>query len=59
MDLVFEKFLQDKIQDEIIDSDGKKTNFQDDIQEIFNLLRENKDELYADLKGVNSSEFEN
>jgi len=59
MDLVFEKFLQDKVLVEIMDSDGNKTNFQEEIHIIFQLLRENKEELYADLKGVHSSEFEN
>ncbi|NVM35202.1 MAG: hypothetical protein HWN81_06380 [Candidatus Lokiarchaeota archaeon] len=58
MDLVFEKFLQDKIVVEIMDSDGNNTNFQEEIQDIFQLLRDNKEELYVDLKGVHSSEFE-
>ncbi|MFX1570850.1 MAG: hypothetical protein ACFFCV_21130 [Promethearchaeota archaeon] len=49
--LVFEKFLQNKVILEINDAEGNKINFQDEIEEIFKLLRENKEELYQDLKG--------
>jgi len=59
LDLVFEKFLQNKVIVEIIDHNGNKTNFQEEINEIFQLLKENKEQLFADLKGVNSLEFEN
>lgn len=51
IDLVYEKFLQDKVLVEISDSDGLSINFQDDINEIFKLIRENKEEVYNDLKG--------
>ncbi len=51
LNLVFEKFLQNKIILEISDAEGKKINFQEDLQEIFKLLKDNKKELYEDLKG--------
>ncbi len=51
IDLVFEKFLQNKVVIEITDSKGNKINFQQDLDEIFTLLKENKKELYLDIKG--------
>lgn len=51
IDLVFEKFLQNKAIVEITDSNGNKINFQEDLDEIFKLLKENKKELYEDIKG--------
>jgi len=50
IELVFKKFLQDKVVVEIQDSDGIKVNFQEQIEEIFNLIRENKEKLFKDLK---------
>lgn len=51
IDLVFEKFLQNKAIIEIIDSEGKKISFQQDLEEIFKLLKDNKKELYKDITG--------
>lgn len=51
INLVFEKFLQNKAILEISDAEGKKINFQEDLQEVFKLLKDNKKELYEDLKG--------
>jgi len=51
LNLVFEKFLQNKVILEISDVEGKKINFQEDLQEVFKLLKDNKKELYEDLKG--------
>jgi len=48
---VFQKFLEKKVVTEFIDKKGKKINFQKEINEIFHLLKENKEELYIDLKG--------
>ncbi len=48
---VFQKFLEKKVEPEFIDKKGKKINFQKEIKEIFQLLAENKEELYIDLKG--------
>lgn len=50
-DLVFEKFLLEKIGSEIIDRKGIKISFLKEIQQIFNLLKKNKEELYSDLRG--------
>lgn len=51
IDLVFEKFLLEKIGPEIIDKNGIKISFLYEIQQIFNLLKKNKKELYSDLRG--------
>ena len=51
IDLVFEKFLQDKVVVDISDSEGTVINFQDEINEVFRIIKENKDELYEDLRG--------
>jgi len=48
---VFQKFLEKKVVIEFIDKKGKINNFQKEINEIFHLLAENKEELYIDLKG--------
>lgn len=57
IDLVFEKFLQNKIIVEITDSEGKKINFKEVIEEIFKLLKDNKKELYEDIKGQFSEDL--
>ncbi len=57
IDLVFEKFLQNKVIVEITDSEGKEMNFQEDIEEIFKLLKNNKKELYEDIKGQFSEDL--
>jgi len=51
IDLVFKKFLQNKVIIEITDKEGKITNFQEDLEEIFNLIKENKNEFYEDITG--------
>ena len=48
---VFEIFLKEKIEIEIITNSGKKVNFLNEIHQIFDFLRKNKEELYSDLKG--------
>ncbi len=53
IDLVFEKFLQQKVKTEFSDNIGNLINFNNEINEIFQLLRENKQELLSDLKGNN------
>jgi len=40
-----------KIVIEFTDQYGEKINFQKEIDEIFQLIRENKEELVKDLKG--------
>jgi len=52
MELVFNKFLESKVIIEYIDNDDNVINFQKEIDEIFQLLRENKYEFYEDLKGM-------
>ncbi|MEJ2294377.1 MAG: hypothetical protein P8Y23_06360 [Candidatus Lokiarchaeota archaeon] len=51
LDLVFTHFLQEKVIDELYLEDGKKINFQKEIQSIFKLFKHNKDQLFADLEG--------
>ena len=59
IDLVNEKFLQDKVIVEISDVGGKKINFQKHVDEIFKLIMENKEELYEDLKGEYLTNLQN
>jgi hypothetical protein len=49
-DLVFEEFLRNKIVLEIVNSDGIKVNFEEDINALFKLLNDNKKEFLDDLK---------
>ena len=50
IELVFDKFLKDKIIIEIPDSEGKLVNFKEELNEIFQLLRRNRQELLYDIK---------
>lgn len=50
LELIFKKFSEDKIIVEFSDN-NEIINFTKEIEEIFQLLRENKQELYNDLKG--------
>ena len=59
IDLVFKKFLQNKVIIEITDSEGKKVNFQKEVEELFKLLKNNKRELYEDIKGHYAEDLEN
>lgn len=52
MELIFKKFLESKVIVEYIDNDDNVINFQKEIDEIFQLLRENKYDFYEDLKGM-------
>ena len=51
VDLVFDRYLQDKVVCEISNSEGVVINFQDEINDVFRVIRENKEELYKDLIG--------
>ena len=51
LELIFQKYLKEKVVIEFSDSSGKIINFQHELDEIFELLREYKQELYDDLKG--------
>jgi hypothetical protein len=51
IELVFKKFLEEKVVIEFSDKQGKNYNFQNELNNIFHFLRENKKELYEDLKG--------
>ncbi|MFX0058949.1 MAG: hypothetical protein ACFE8J_11680 [Candidatus Heimdallarchaeota archaeon] len=51
LDLVFKKFLQEKVVKEFIDECGKRINFQNELNDTFLLLKENREELYNDLQG--------
>ncbi len=49
--MVFEIFLLNKIGSEIVNKNGSKISFLNEIQQIFTLLKKNKKELYSDLRG--------
>jgi len=52
MELVFKNFLENKVIIKYVDKEENLINFQKEIDEIFQLLRENKQEFYDDLKGM-------
>jgi hypothetical protein len=52
MELVFKKFLESKAIVEYIDKENNLINFQKEVDEIFQVLRDNKYEFYDDLKGM-------
>jgi len=51
IELIFQKFLEEKVAIEFSDISGNKINFQNELDEIFQFLREYKQELLTDLKG--------
>ena len=51
IDLVFDKFLKEKVNTQLVNNEGKEINFQNEIYQIFDLLKKNKRELYSDLRG--------
>jgi hypothetical protein len=57
IDLVFEKFLQEKVVNEFVDECGRRINFQNELNDIFLLLKENREELFNDLQGEYLSNF--
>jgi hypothetical protein len=50
-DLVFEKFLQEKVIDKILSKEGIEISFQNEINSIFRLIKKNKNLLLDDLEG--------
>ncbi|MFX0034425.1 MAG: hypothetical protein ACFE9I_02145 [Candidatus Hermodarchaeota archaeon] len=58
LELVFQKFKSDKAIEEISDSLGNIYNFKTEMDEIFQLIRENREELFYDLKGEYFSNLE-
>jgi len=52
IELVFKKFLESKVIIEYVDNNDSVINFQKEINENFQVLRENKYEFYEDLKGM-------
>ena len=51
IELIFQKFLEEKVVIEFSDISGNIINFQNELDELFQLLREYKQELYNDLNG--------
>lgn len=49
--LVFQEFLTRKVVIDFTDKDGRIINFKKELNEIFDLLMNNKEELFIDLKG--------
>jgi hypothetical protein len=52
IELVFQKFLQQKAIVKIKDKKGNTINFKDDIEEIFQIIRDNKTDLFKDLRNT-------
>lgn len=50
LDLVFQKFLETKVIIKISYNNGKKVNFENEIREIFRLIKNNRKTLYFDLE---------
>ncbi|MFX1497262.1 MAG: hypothetical protein ACFFBH_07030 [Promethearchaeota archaeon] len=48
---VFQEFLERKVVIEFTDINEKTINFQKELNEIFDLLMKNKEELFIDLRG--------
>jgi len=59
IDLIFDKFLQEKVKTQIVNYKGKEINFQIEIHQIFDLLKKNKRELYSDLRGEYLTRLDN
>jgi len=61
IELVLKKFLEEKVVSAFTDEKGDLIKFQKELNEIFQLLRNNKQELYIDLKGkyLTNNEMEN
>ncbi len=59
IDLIFDKFLQEKVKTQIVNNKGKEINFQIEIHQIFDLLKKNKRELYSDLRGEYLTRLDN
>ena len=51
IELIFEKFLEEKAIIEFSDKNGKIINFDNELNDIFQKLRDNQQELIRDLKG--------
>jgi len=59
IDLVFDKFLKEKVKTQLVNNEGKEINFQNEIYQIFDLLKKNKRELYSDLRGKYLTRLDN
>jgi len=59
IDLVFDKFLKEKVKTQLVNNEGKEINFQNEIYQIFDLLKNNKRELYSDLRGKYLTRLDN
>ncbi len=55
VDRVFDKFLEDMVVD-IADVHGTTINFRKELEELFSLLRANRQELYEDISRQRSLE---
>lgn len=51
LNLVFQNFLENKVISEIVDSQGENVDFKPIIYEIFQLIEENTEKLYQDVRG--------
>ena len=51
IELIFEKFLEEKAIIEFSDKNGKIINFDNELNDIFQKIRDNHEELIRDLKG--------
>jgi hypothetical protein len=50
LELVFQRFLENKVVSEISFNNSKLVSFKKEIVEIFELIRKHRNELYTDLE---------
>ncbi|MFW9948961.1 MAG: hypothetical protein ACFFKA_02400 [Candidatus Thorarchaeota archaeon] len=51
LELIFAKFIQEKVNIATLNEDGIEVNFLDELNLIFQIIRQFKEEFYRDLKG--------
>jgi hypothetical protein len=50
LELIFSKFIQEKVKPTLIDDEGFEISFLNEINHVFGIIRLYKEELFSDLK---------